>query len=103
MEPSVPLVCPSRIRSPGGRMDSFASRNREKLDRQLRDGRWTTVVARVDEVLLRAVMHLTADETATIHDAAQSLRARRLSRGSSKSIDDVTLTDHRRASRCARS
>lgn len=61
---------------------------RDKLDRQLRDGRWTTVVARVDEVLLRAVMHLSADETATIHDAAQSLRARRLSRGNSKSVDD---------------
>lgn len=61
---------------------------RDRLDRQLRDGRWTSVVARVDEVLLRDVLGLGSEETAIIQDAARSLRSRRLSRGSSKSVDD---------------
>jgi adenine-specific DNA-methyltransferase len=61
---------------------------RERLDHQLRDGRWTTAVARIDEVLLRKVMGLQEDETATIHQATQSLRARRLSRGAPKNSDD---------------
>lgn len=61
---------------------------RDRLDRQLRDGRWTTVAARVDEVLLRGVMGLSADESGIIHAAAQTLRARRLTRGTAKANDD---------------
>ena len=61
---------------------------RDRLDRQLRDGRWTSVVARVDEVLLRNVMKIGAQETATVQEAARSLRARRLSRGTAKGLDD---------------
>jgi adenine-specific DNA methylase len=61
---------------------------RGRLDRQLRDGRWTSVVARVDEVLLRGVMRMGSQETALVQEAARTLRARRLSRGSSKTEDD---------------
>jgi adenine-specific DNA methylase len=61
---------------------------RAKLDRQLRDGRWTNVVARVDEVLLRSVLKLSADEAGTIYEAVQGLRARRLTRGRPKGADD---------------
>jgi len=56
---------------------------RDKLDRQLREGRWTNVVARVDEVLLRIVGGLNADDVREIHEAAQELRARRLVRSAS--------------------
>lgn len=53
---------------------------RDKLDRQLREGRWTTVVARVDEVLLQVAAGLGASDVRDIHEAAQELRARRLVR-----------------------
>jgi adenine-specific DNA-methyltransferase len=51
---------------------------RAHLDRQLRDGRWTTVLSRVDEVLLRDTSALEGSEVAQIHEAARSLRERRL-------------------------
>lgn len=51
---------------------------RAQLDRQLRDGRWTIVLSRVDEVLLREVMGLEGIEVASLHGAARSLRERRI-------------------------
>jgi methylase of polypeptide subunit release factors len=54
---------------------------RAQLDRHLRDGRWTNVVARVDEVLLRQVMGLTVEDAAQLYSAGSGLRTRRLSRG----------------------
>jgi len=48
------------------------------LERQLRLGHWTTVVTRVDEALLRETLELTGDEVAELHEATQSLRARRI-------------------------
>ena len=51
---------------------------RDTLDRQLRDGLWTHVVGRVDEVLLRDVLGLDPHEVDTIWRAAQSLRRRRI-------------------------
>jgi adenine-specific DNA-methyltransferase len=51
---------------------------RAHLDRQLRDGRWTTVLSRVDEVLLRDTLVLEGSQVAQIHEAARSLRERRL-------------------------
>jgi hypothetical protein len=53
---------------------------RASLDRQLRNGVWTAVAKRVDEVLLRGVLGLTADEARQLHEAARSLRERRLGR-----------------------
>lgn len=53
---------------------------RSKLDRELRDGRWTTVVARVDEVLLGDAAGLTIAEQRDLQEAAQELRARRMVR-----------------------
>lgn len=60
---------------------------RAKLDRQLREGRWTNVIARVDEVLLRDVAGLTADEQRELHEAAHELRARRLVRSGRASAE----------------
>lgn len=51
---------------------------RDSLDRQLRNGRWTDVVARVDEVLLGGVLHLKPDDLAGLLEAAATLRRRRL-------------------------
>jgi hypothetical protein len=58
---------------------------RSKLDRQLREGRWTNVVARVDEVLLRDVAGMAAADVKEVHNAAQDLRARRLVRSTRES------------------
>jgi hypothetical protein len=55
---------------------------RDVLNRQLRNGLWTNVVARVDEVLLRQTLGLSAEDREMLHEAARALRARRLSRGS---------------------
>lgn len=52
---------------------------RQGLDRQLRNGFWTPVVKRVDEVLLRDTIGLSGEEIAELHEATQNMRARRLS------------------------
>ena len=51
---------------------------RETLDRQLRNGLWTTVVSRVDEVLLCESAGVSSEEIAELHRAIRTLRARRL-------------------------
>lgn len=51
------------------------------LDRQLRSGVWTPVVARVDQVLLRDVLGIDSKDMAMLHSAVMTLRSRRLSRG----------------------
>jgi adenine-specific DNA-methyltransferase len=56
---------------------AFLRRDRAKLDRRLRQGTWASVVARVDDVLLRSVMGLTDDDVDSLHAAAVALRARR--------------------------
>jgi hypothetical protein len=61
---------------------------RDRLDRQLRDGLWTSVVARVDQVLLRDVMGLSASDAALLHESARTLRARRLARARGRLADD---------------
>jgi hypothetical protein len=53
---------------------------RPNLDRQLRNRTWTPVVKRVDEVLLRGVLGLSASDSRELHEAARSLRERRLGR-----------------------
>jgi len=57
---------------------------RSRLNHQLEDGRWTGVVARVDEVLLGQVAEIPPNKISALHDAAQELRARRLARGEAK-------------------
>lgn len=52
--------------------------DRSRLDRQLRQGRWTSVLARVDDVLLRQTIGLSGTEMAELHEAARALRDRRL-------------------------
>jgi adenine-specific DNA-methyltransferase len=51
---------------------------RTRLDRQLRQGKWTAVATRVDEVLLRDVLGLSDGEAREMHEAALLLRDRRL-------------------------
>ena len=55
---------------------------RNALNRQLRNGLWTNVVARVDEVLLRQTLSLSSEQVTLIRAGAHALRVRRLSRGS---------------------
>jgi adenine-specific DNA-methyltransferase len=80
MEPreaaSLPVPAPAVLEAAFRRITA----ERHSLDRQLRNGIWTAVVKRVDEVLLRDVLKLSADETRELHEAARSLRERRLGR-----------------------
>jgi hypothetical protein len=51
------------------------------LDRQLRSGLWTSVVKRVDEALLQCACGLSSTDAQTLHDAAGTLRERRIRSG----------------------
>jgi len=51
---------------------------RAHLDRLLRDGVWTNVAKRIDEVVLRQVIGLSDEEALELHEAAISMRERRL-------------------------
>jgi hypothetical protein len=64
-------------------------KEREQLDHQLRSGRWTPVVARIDQVLLQGVMGLADADLELLRSAAAALRARRMARvrGRTRSID----------------
>lgn len=53
---------------------------RTGLQTQLRNGRWTTVLARIDRVLLHQVIGLSLEDVDAIHLAAQALRERRMNR-----------------------
>ena len=81
MEPreaaSLPVPAPAVLEAAWRRIRG----ERVSLDRQLRKGMWTAVVKRVDEVLLRDTLQLSADEARDLHEAARSLRERRLGRG----------------------
>lgn len=54
--------------------------DRQALNNQLLQGRWTNVVKLVDEALLIKTLHLSRGEVTDIHDAARSLRAKRIGR-----------------------
>jgi adenine-specific DNA-methyltransferase len=78
MEPreaaSLPVPSPSVLDAAW----SILSPERTHLDNQLRAGRWTSVLARVDEVLLRQILDLDGSEADELHEAARALRERRL-------------------------
>lgn len=80
MEPREAAALP--VPSLGAMKDAWSTLEGERaqLDRELRDGRWTGVLARVDEVLLRDTLRLDGAEVREIHEAARSLRERRLRR-----------------------
>lgn len=80
MEPREAAVLPVPSPSVLERAWERLKPERAALDRQLRNGTWTTVVKRVDEVLLRDVLDLSAEEAKELHEAARSLRERRLGR-----------------------
>jgi adenine-specific DNA-methyltransferase len=56
------------------------SQERAKLEKELQNGRWASVVKRVDEVLLRDGFGLSEAETLSLHGAASALRERRIGR-----------------------
>jgi hypothetical protein len=80
MEPSeaarLPLPKPAHLSAAWDRLTG----ERSKLDQALRAGDWTSVVARVDDVLLRGVVNLSQDELDVISSALNTLRKRRLNR-----------------------
>ncbi len=85
MEPreaaTLPVPAPEVLCSAWARLKD----ERSSLDRQVRNGHWTGVVKRVDEVLLRESLGLSGAETAELHEAVQALRSRRLGREASDS------------------
>jgi adenine-specific DNA-methyltransferase len=74
----LPVPSPAALESAWERLKP----ERPALDRRLRNGTWTAVVKRVDEVLLRDVLDLSASDARELHEAARSLRERRLGRSS---------------------
>jgi adenine-specific DNA-methyltransferase len=60
----------------------YFTRDLDRLERQLRNGLWTSVVARVDRTMLREAGGMPADELELIQQASQRLRARRHARRS---------------------
>ena len=48
------------------------------LDRDLRRGAWTNVVREIDDVLLRRTLGMSESDMSELHQAARTLRARRL-------------------------
>ncbi len=61
------------------------------LDRQLRKGQWIEVVKRVDQVLLQDAMGLSADDAERLHDAARSLREKRLGASASQALSPASM------------
>lgn len=53
-----------------------------RLDKSLRAGQWTNVVKSVDEALLVETLGLPRAQVAELHDAARTLRSRRMGKGS---------------------
>lgn len=87
MEPSEAATLPM----PSPRLLAVAweelKHERDALDRQLRNGFWTTVVSRVDEVLLRNSAQISSEEIAELHEATHALRARRIGQEAPTSDD----------------
>lgn len=80
MEPreaaKLPMPTPKSLQAAWERLSS----ERNSLDRQLCKGMWTAVAKRVDEVLLREVLGLSSHDAQELHEAARSLRERRIGR-----------------------
>lgn len=53
-----------------------------RLDASLRNGQWSNVVKTVDDILLVETLGLPRAHVADLHDAARTLRARRMGKGS---------------------
>jgi adenine-specific DNA-methyltransferase len=98
MEPreaaNLPVPSPSVL----DRASSILKREKAKLDHQLRSGRWTSVLARVDDVLLRQTLGLDGTEMSQLHEAARSLRERRLGRGTGTGDDAARSRESSRSS-----
>ena len=54
--------------------------DRRRLEASLRQGNWTDVVDRVDDVLLRGVFGLSAEDVGSLREGASALRGRRMRR-----------------------
>jgi len=85
MEPSEAAMLPVPDMPHLVRAWALLYKDKNSLDRQLHNGRWSNVVKRVDEALLQQVLGLPATQVADLHDAASTLRARRIGR----EVDDL--------------
>ena len=59
----------------------------QALERELQHGRWTTVLARIDQVLLSEALGMHSKDVEHLHEAAKSLRARRMNRKPGASVE----------------
>jgi hypothetical protein len=78
MEPREAATLPVPNFSALTRAWEVLSPEKSGLERQLRDGRWTNVVKRVDEALLIEILGLPPDYVIELHQAARALRAKRI-------------------------
>lgn len=80
MEPSEAAMLPVPQYSALEESWSILVGDRQSLNNQLLQGRWTNVVKIVDEALLVKTLQLSRGDVTDIHDAARSLRAKRIGR-----------------------
>jgi hypothetical protein len=81
MEPreagDLPVPAPSALRSAATALKG----ERSGLEAQLRAGDWSSVVGRVDEILLGRIFGLSGQDVGSLRDAARVLRERRIGCG----------------------
>jgi hypothetical protein len=84
---SLPLPKPDVLRKLWERLEP----ERDVLDQHLRAGDWMKVVGRVDEVLLRDVLGLEANQLELLVESGRSMRGRRLARGHPRPLMAATV------------
>ncbi len=82
MEPREAASLPVPGRGPGAGLGNAQAAGSAGSDTSLRNGQWTNVVKTVDEVLLVETLGLSRADVVDLHDAARTLRSRRMGKGS---------------------
>jgi adenine-specific DNA-methyltransferase len=78
MEPREAAILPVPNFAVMARAWDILKPQRQTLDRSLQKGAWQNVVKRVDDALLVETLKLTHTQVSDLHDAAMTLRARRV-------------------------
>jgi hypothetical protein len=78
----LPLPAPEHLEAAWQRLKG----ERSRLDRELREGNWSKVVERVDNVLLRETLKLSEADVKVLRSALETLRKRRISHDPSVAV-----------------
>ena len=81
----LPLPAPAHLEAAWQRLKG----ERSRLDRELRQGNWSKVVERVDNVLLRETLKLSEADVKVLRSALETLRKRRITRDPSVPVPNA--------------